>query len=81
MPSTSVEIVRAERKRNVPAPPPRAPAAPAPAPAAAAPPAAEAPPPAVEIELPNGRVVRVSPGFAPEELERLLAIAAGEGKR
>ncbi len=36
---------------------------------------------AVEIQLPNGRVVRVPAGFAPEELERLLAIASGEGSR
>ncbi len=31
---------------------------------------------AIEIALPNGRVVRVSPGFDPAALEQVLAIAA-----
>jgi transposase len=30
----------------------------------------------IEIELPNGRLVRVRPGFDPATLERALAIAA-----
>ena len=31
---------------------------------------------AIEIALPNGRLVRVPPGFDPATLERVLAIAA-----
>jgi transposase len=31
---------------------------------------------AIEIGLPNGRVVRVAPGFDPTALEQVLAIAA-----
>lgn len=31
---------------------------------------------AIEIALPNGRLVRVAPGFDPATLERVLAIAA-----
>jgi transposase len=31
---------------------------------------------AIEIALPNGRVVRVAPGFDPAALEQVLAIAA-----
>ncbi|CAN96792.1 transposase [Sorangium cellulosum So ce56] len=30
----------------------------------------------IEIALPNGRVVRVRPGFDPAQLERVLALAA-----
>jgi transposase len=30
----------------------------------------------IEVELPNGRLVRVRPGFDPATLERVLAIAA-----
>ena len=40
---------------------------------------AATPPPAatpIEIALPNGRLVRVRPGFDPATLERVLAIAA-----
>ena len=33
---------------------------------------------AIEIALPNGRVVRVRPGFDPATLERVLALAAEE---
>jgi transposase len=33
----------------------------------------------VEIALPNGRVVRVAPGFDAVTLERVLTIASGEG--
>jgi len=33
----------------------------------------------VEIALPNGRVVRVAPGFDAATLERVLTIASGEG--
>ncbi|WP_437806836.1 IS66 family insertion sequence element accessory protein TnpA [Sorangium sp. So ce1078] len=32
----------------------------------------------IEIALPNGRVVRVRPGFDPATLERVLALAAEE---
>jgi transposase len=32
----------------------------------------------IEIALPNGRVVRVPAGFDSAELERVLAIAAGQ---
>ncbi|MDC0685073.1 hypothetical protein [Sorangium atrum] len=32
----------------------------------------------IEIALPNGRVVRVRPGFDPATLERVLAVAAEE---
>lgn len=35
-------------------------------------------PTAAEIELPNGRIVRVPPGFASSDLERVLAIAASD---
>lgn len=34
---------------------------------------------AIEIALPNGRLVRVPPGFDPATLERVLAIAAEVG--
>jgi transposase len=34
---------------------------------------------AIEIALPNGRLVRVPPGFDPATLERVLAIAAEAG--
>ncbi len=34
---------------------------------------------AIEIALPNGRLVRVPPGFDPATLERVLAIAAVAG--
>lgn len=34
---------------------------------------------AIEIALPNGRLVRVPPGFDPATLERVLAIAAEGG--
>jgi transposase len=33
----------------------------------------------IEIALPNGRLVRVPPGFDPATLERVLAIAAEAG--
>lgn len=33
----------------------------------------------IEIALPNGRVVRVPTGFDAAELERVLAIASGQG--
>jgi hypothetical protein len=33
----------------------------------------------IEIALPNGRVVRVPAGFDAAELERVLAIATGQG--
>lgn len=33
----------------------------------------------IEIALPNGRVVRVPAGFDATELERVLAIASGQG--
>lgn len=33
--------------------------------------------PAIEVVLPNGRVVRVPPGFEPAMLESVLSIAAG----
>lgn len=32
---------------------------------------------AVEIELPNGRILRVPPGFSSRDLERALVIASG----
>src|SRR4051812_28601384 len=32
---------------------------------------------ALEVVLPNGRVVRVAPGFDPAMLERVLSIASG----
>ncbi|WP_437665520.1 hypothetical protein [Sorangium sp. So ce1182] len=32
----------------------------------------------IEIALPNGRVVRVRPGFGPATLGRVLALAAEE---
>ncbi len=35
---------------------------------------------AIEIALPNGRLVRVPPGFDPATLERVLAIAAEAGE-
>ena len=34
---------------------------------------------ALEIALPNGRVVRVAPGYDPAMLERILAIASEDG--
>lgn len=34
---------------------------------------------AIEIALPNGRLVRVPPGFDPATLQRVLAIAAEAG--
>jgi transposase len=34
---------------------------------------------ALEIALPNGRVVRVPPGYDPAMLERVLAIASEDG--
>ena len=42
--------------------------------AEASPPRAEVP---LEVELPNGRVVRVRPGFDPAMLESVLSIASG----
>jgi transposase len=42
--------------------------------AAARPPGAEVP---LEVVLPNGRVVRVPPGFDPATLESVLSIASG----
>lgn len=75
MPPATVELLHAARRRPVqaPRPQPAAAAPPAPAPDPAAPRAAGA----VEIELPNGRVVRVPPGFSSADLERVLAIASG----
>jgi hypothetical protein len=35
---------------------------------------------ALEIALPNGRVVRVPPGYDPAMLERVLAIASEDGR-
>ncbi|MDC0678998.1 IS66 family insertion sequence element accessory protein TnpA [Sorangium atrum] len=40
--------------------------------------ASVAAPEPIEIALPNGRVVRVRPGFDPATLERVLALAAEE---
>jgi transposase len=42
--------------------------------AASSPPGAEVP---LEVALPNGRVVRVPPGFDPAMLESVLSIASG----
>jgi len=42
--------------------------------AAASPRGAEVP---LEVELPNGRIVRVPPGFDPAMLESVLSIASG----
>lgn len=87
MQSAPVEILRTPTKR------PGAPIAQAAAPAGAQPASAAAPadaPPdaptpaeakaaqAAEIELPNGRIVRVPPGFSSNDLERVLAIAASD---
>jgi hypothetical protein len=71
--SVSVELLRARRRRHVPSPTPK----PAPVPVLAAQ-AAPGAPAALEIELPNGRIVRVPPGFASADLERVLAIASGD---
>lgn len=91
MPSTSVELLRAPRRSAAPAPrgagqsPPRspAPASPsaAPAPSAGSGPGSPAPSasPMIEIMLTNGRVVRVPPGIARDELERILSVASAEG--
>lgn len=83
MHSAKVELLRAPIKHHVSAgPPAQAPARsaaahPAPGPAPEAAPAA-ASPAAAEIELPNGRIVRVPPGFASSDLERVLAIASSD---
>jgi hypothetical protein len=78
LPSTTVEL-RAECRRPLPVSRPAASAtASPPVPAPAPPPVPSAGAAAVEIELPNGRIIRVPPGFASHDLERALAIAAGE---
>lgn len=78
MHTASVEILRSPAKR--PAHGMQAAAAagpqPAPEPAPAAPEAKAAQ--AAEIELPNGRIVRVPPGFSSDDLERVLAIASSD---
>jgi len=81
LPSTGVEL-RAECRRP-PLPTPRVATRVQTSPAVPALPPVPVPVPvpgatAVEIALPNGRIVRVPPGFAAHDLERALAIASGE---
>jgi len=85
MASTSVELLRAQSRRPVPPPAasPEASASVTSAVSVSVPGAASGPrpavaPPAVEIELRNGRIVRVPPGFASPDLERVLAIASAD---